>query len=328
MPSIAVSKSNVSTRERIKAAFEEARGARLSGPELARQIRISRAAVWKSVKSWKPMASRLPERPAADTGSRGPPDFSLARLPRKAIRGLVVHYRIRTIPLKCRRGKARKLDFRKGMSGWRKCRAPGKGGSEGPGRPRTAACGLPFCCGRVSAAACASLGLVVGLALWRSLKSFDSTLRIGLKWPNDLLGESPKGRRKLAGILVEVSGEVDQTQWVVVGVGLNVFNQVPAGLRATAASLESLMPRAPSRAELLRRFWREFSGAYDRFRKQGFAPFQADYQNASWTVGRPVRVRTSQGLISGHAVGIGTRGGSRIDSASQTDVLYEGEVLA
>ncbi|MDI3474283.1 MAG: BirA family transcriptional regulator [Thermococcaceae archaeon] len=54
--------------------------------------------------------------------------------------------------------------------------------------------------------------------------------------------------RKLGGVLVEATGELDLVRYAVVGVGLNVFNQVPDG----AVSLSQLLPAPPNLLELSR----------------------------------------------------------------------------
>lgn len=69
-----------------------------------------------------------------------------------------------------------------------------------------------------------------------------------LKWPNDLLAEG----RKLAGILCEASWSGAECRWVVVGLGINVRNPLPAALAGQGArcdewapdvDLEALLPR-------------------------------------------------------------------------------------
>ena len=60
------------------------------------------------------------------------------------------------------------------------------------------------------------LSIAVGLALARALSSH-CPLHVKLKWPNDVLA----GYRKLAGILVEVQGELSGPSFAVIGIGVN-----------------------------------------------------------------------------------------------------------
>ncbi len=56
---------------------------------------------------------------------------------------------------------------------------------------------------------------------------------VGIKWPNDLM----LAGGKLGGILCEARWTGDQLGWIVIGLGLNVANEVPAGLDSGAVTL-------------------------------------------------------------------------------------------
>lgn len=62
------------------------------------------------------------------------------------------------------------------------------------------------------------LSLAVGVAVIRALNECGVT-EVGLKWPNDIIWR----HKKLAGILIEVSGETGGPCGVVTGLGLNSF---------------------------------------------------------------------------------------------------------
>ncbi len=62
------------------------------------------------------------------------------------------------------------------------------------------------------------LSLAVGVAVIRALNDFGIE-DVGLKWPNDIYWQG----KKLAGILIEVSGEVGGACNAVVGLGLNLY---------------------------------------------------------------------------------------------------------
>jgi len=82
--------------------------------------------------------------------------------------------------------------------------------------------------------------LWMGLALCAHVEK-SLGLRLGLKWPNDL--QSPDGR-KVAGMLTEARLDADSVRELVFGVGLNLTGapkDFPAELRATAGSLEAAL---------------------------------------------------------------------------------------
>ena len=71
-----------------------------------------------------------------------------------------------------------------------------------------------FNCG---AAALSGLSLVVGVALIRALASL-GVQNAQLKWPNDVLINN----QKLAGILIELQGDMDGPSAAVIGIGINL----------------------------------------------------------------------------------------------------------
>ncbi|GAA0686394.1 biotin--[acetyl-CoA-carboxylase] ligase [Clostridium cadaveris] len=78
------------------------------------------------------------------------------------------------------------------------------------------------------------LTLVGGAAVWKAL----SSLNIGsaIKWPNDIFINN----RKVSGILTEISGELNQINYAVMGIGINVNtlkSEIPEDLREIATSL-------------------------------------------------------------------------------------------
>jgi len=78
-----------------------------------------------------------------------------------------------------------------------------------------------FQCG---ASALSGLSLAIGVALMRSLHELGVT-SARLKWPNDVL----INREKLAGILIELQGDMEGPSTAVIGLGINL--NLPANLK-------------------------------------------------------------------------------------------------
>jgi len=93
---------------------------------------------------------------------------------------------------------------------------------------------LSVVCRPASGAAVEVLGVRTGLALARFLDGLvRPPARVALKWPNDLM----LGMGKLGGVLAEARWQGDTLGWIVVGVGLNVRNELPAETSPPAARL-------------------------------------------------------------------------------------------
>ncbi len=64
--------------------------------------------------------------------------------------------------------------------------------------------------------ALSGLSLLIGVAVVRVLNSF-SISGVGLKWPNDILFDN----QKLAGILIDLRGEIFGPSYAIIGIGIN-----------------------------------------------------------------------------------------------------------
>ncbi len=143
--------------------------------------------------------------------------------------------------------------------------------------------------------------LLTGVALAETLIHTVPS-RITIKWPNDVLLEG----KKIAGILIEVSTDIDAIDYMIVGVGMNVNtppDRFPADLRERATSLAAHIGHKVPRAEILGAFLDCFEHYYDLIGREGFAPVIRRWRELSDMVGRRVRVqdfnRSLQGTIAG-----------------------------
>ena len=71
------------------------------------------------------------------------------------------------------------------------------------------------------AATLSGLSLAVGVAIIRSLHRFGMMSAL-LKWPNDVLVQDGSQYKKLAGILIELQGDMEGQSSAVIGIGVNL----------------------------------------------------------------------------------------------------------
>jgi BirA family transcriptional regulator, biotin operon repressor / biotin---[acetyl-CoA-carboxylase] ligase len=91
---------------------------------------------------------------------------------------------------------------------------------------------------RPAAAGLELVSLRTGLAVADALGRLGAGDRIRLKWPNDLMLDD----RKLGGILCEARWQGTALAWIVIGLGVNVENRLPAQLADRAARLSDVLP--------------------------------------------------------------------------------------
>ena len=143
------------------------------------------------------------------------------------------------------------------------------------------------------------LTVVAATALARAIQS-QTNLVPDIKWPNDLLLRG----RKVAGILTELSAEVDRVNHVILGIGLDV-NQAatdfPPDVRKIATSLKIETERAVDRAALAAAILHELDRDYARVCDGGFAELADEWESRCTTLGRNVSVLIGDRQVRGRA---------------------------
>ena len=159
--------------------------------------------------------------------------------------------------------------------------------------------------------------------------SLAADLRVGVKWPNDLIVAD----RKLGGILVELAAEGHGACFVVIGIGINV-TAVPA-LDASNTVNDALRPidlgtaladRPPPRNVLATSLIDAFAAMLDEYPATGFAAYRSVFDAADYLYGRSVTVESPTGPIDGRAVGIGDDGRLRVDCHGVIHEIVAGDV--
>jgi len=150
------------------------------------------------------------------------------------------------------------------------------------------------------------LTIVAAVAAARGIEAqTDAGVRI--KWPNDLF----VGDRKAGGILLEVAGEQDVVEWVIVGIGINVnteYAELPVDLRRTATSLKMATGEPVDRSELLARILLALETTYKEAQKHGFDRALSEFRQRDYLLKRSVSVQTREGSVIGEATGIDNQG--------------------
>jgi BirA family transcriptional regulator, biotin operon repressor / biotin---[acetyl-CoA-carboxylase] ligase len=131
------------------------------------------------------------------------------------------------------------------------------------------------------------LSLAVGEAVARALAQC-GVERVQVKWPNDVVVDF----RKLAGILVETSGEMQGPSVAVIGVGVNyrLSERVLDHIDQPVADIWQCAPSHPPRSEVLARILATLGGALDAFDRAGFAASRESWRSMHAYQGRRVRV--------------------------------------
>ena len=136
-------------------------------------------------------------------------------------------------------------------------------------------------------------------ALRRAIVS-QTRLQPEIKWPNDILVNG----KKVAGILTEMSAELDRVRHVIPGIGIDVnqdAGEFPAELRKIATSLKIEAGESFSRPALAVAILEELDEEYARVCAGKFSGIASEWVEHCGTIGRDVTVRIGDRVIQGRA---------------------------
>lgn len=168
----------------------------------------------------------------------------------------------------------------------------------------------------------AGLSLLVGIGVNRALK------RIGiddcrLKWPNDVY----YGAKKLAGILIEVEGQIGEITTAVIGIGVNM--QLPpdvSEIDQAYIDVNRILSRAVDRNQFAAYLIKELWQMLPQFQKDGLAPFLQQWRDADLYYNKPVSLISGNFFSSGISKGIDSSGALLLESDGQTKAYHGGEI--
>lgn len=173
-------------------------------------------------------------------------------------------------------------------------------------------------------AALEGLSLVCGLAVVRALRG-QGYAGFELKWPNDVLYQG----RKLAGILLEVTGDLTGACRVIVGIGVNTRLPVAAGkaIDQPYSELATISAKQVDRNELAAGLINELFACLAVFSEQGFKPFRQEWIALDRYHGADVEIRAGRQVMTGRAVGVDELGRLLLESDQGRVTITGGELM-
>jgi len=166
--------------------------------------------------------------------------------------------------------------------------------------------------------------LVAGLAVCNVVKEI-TALDAKIKWPNDIVVNG----KKVCGILTEMSMEISEIDYIVVGIGINVnTDEFDTEILDMATSLKKEAGKAFSRKQLLQNILLEFEKLYDIFMKTGdLTNLIEKYNERSINMGKYVKVINGNNVLVGKVENIDKEGQLIIiTDNNEKHVIISGEV--
>lgn len=168
------------------------------------------------------------------------------------------------------------------------------------------------------------LSLALGVAVMRVLSAYVEE-GIGLKWPNDVFANG----KKLAGILVEFSGDVSGPCQVVAGLGLNVRMPAPSSKEIDQPwiDLYSLIgDKSPGRNELVAKLITHITEVLHLYPENGFEAYHQEWDKWDIARGLPVHLCFPNLTKKGIVKGVSADGAIVLETVSGLEVFNSGEI--
>lgn len=143
----------------------------------------------------------------------------------------------------------------------------------------------------------ALLSLVFAVSLVKSLDIFSDSL-CQIKWPNDIYCQG----KKISGILLEASGEIDSIDYLVVGIGINVnvrTNDFPTAIATNSTSLLEVCGREIALDEVLITVLKDLDSYYRDFIENGFYHIRLEFKSRCLHLGKEIEMIRGQDIIRG-----------------------------
>ena len=168
------------------------------------------------------------------------------------------------------------------------------------------------------------LSLAVGVAVVRALRDLGLT-DVALKWPNDVLHDY----RKLAGILIELQGDVLGPSAVVIGVGLNVrLNQhTRQQVDQPITDMHGISGEGFDRSVLLGCLLSHMADVLEVFEHHGFAALREEWLKMHAYQGKAVRLLMPSGeWREGHVLDVAEDGALLVNTNQGKQKFTSGEI--
>lgn len=168
------------------------------------------------------------------------------------------------------------------------------------------------------------LSLVVGLAVLQALADI-GVGDAGIKWPNDILRDDAK----LAGVLIELSGESGGASCVVIGIGINVDmagGAEPVPVDQPWTDIVTATGSAVSRNLLAALVLQRLTTTLDRFQSDGLAAFLEAWRARDLLLDRQVVLHGARGKVSGIARGIDSDGALLLEQEGLIQRHHAGDI--
>ncbi|MEN6350118.1 MAG: biotin--[acetyl-CoA-carboxylase] ligase [Syntrophomonas sp.] len=170
----------------------------------------------------------------------------------------------------------------------------------------------------------ALFSLVFAVGICRAIDKFLPG-KAEIKWPNDIFLNG----KKICGILLELSGELEQADYLISGIGINVNLQRSAfenEVRYTSTSLLEESGQYHELAAVLTAALTSLEHYYLLFMQEGFSPILDEFKSRCFHLGKNIRIAANNRILEGKSIDIDENGSLLLDTGFGIERLTTGDV--
>ncbi len=292
----------MSTKDQLLLYLKERKGDWVSGEALSNKIAVSRSAVWKHICKLREEGYVIESSPKKGYLLRKAPDLLLPNEIREGLETKVFGKRdiVYFTETDSTNTRAKDLASKGALEGTlviseRQTKGRGRKGrswfSPSQGGIYTSLILKPS----ISPSEAPKITLLTAVVVAEALRSLTGLSAI-IKWPNDILIDG----KKVAGILTEMSTEMDAIDHIVVGLGLNVNTpDFPDDIREKATSLFIETGKHFPRVRFIQEYLKWYEEYYEIFKRTGFEPIIKRWKELTNIIGKRITVEMISKKYSG-----------------------------
>ena len=322
----------MSTRDRLLSYLKEEKGNWISGELLSNKLAVSRAAIWKHVRKLKEDGYVIESSPKKGYLLSNSPDLLLPSEIEEGLdtkvfgKGNIIYFK----ETDSTNIKAKDLAAKGAPEGTVVVAEKQTKGRGRRGRSWFSPSGDGIYTSLIlrptmSPGETPRITLMTAVAMAEALLSL-TQLKIRIKWPNDILVNG----KKIAGILTEISTEMDGVNYIIVGLGLNVntpAESFPAEIKGEATSILIETGKQFPRAPLVREYLRWYEKYYEIFNKRGFESIIHRWKELADIAGQQIVVDVLGEKYIGEVLDVDSDGVLILrDSKGNTHRIFSGDV--
>lgn len=307
----------MTTDAQILSALRSADDAGVSGAELAERLGISRAAIWARIEELRKLDYDIEASPHFGYRLLASPDVLhpddlIARLGTTKIIGRDIRVFEQTTSTNDVIEKLARDGVKEGVVVFAESQTKGRGrlGRKWISPPRKGLWFSVLLRPDLRPQEATQLTVAAATALRRAIQN-ETGLQPEIKWPNDIL----IGGKKVAGILTELSAELDHVKHLILGIGVDAnlaAGEFPPELRKLATSLKIESGKTISRPDLAVEILRELDRDYRRVCSRQFESLADEWEEHCTTIGQQVQIQIGERRIRGRAESLDDDGALRL----------------